>query len=256
MNSDPKSPEKNGQGNQARCASAECKCMCCGCQHCNCERCEGKEIFKIALFQRNFEIQMFWQRCNYFLLLNSAVGAGAISTAAIKDIPIIFVAIFCAIGAGVCIAWIAVGLGAKYWQSYWEQATLDFQEYAGLISKRDEKEFVKINNGEIKFTHRNLFSRKVDHINERVKVFLGKYDKKYKKQTTPNKKFTEFVDNKCPPVKPSVSGWMRITAYSFFLIWLIACIVGLFLWKHGCDINSLSLTSPECFLIRSAVQND
>lgn len=31
------------------------------------------EIYKMALDTRNLEINLFWQRCNYFLILNSAL---------------------------------------------------------------------------------------------------------------------------------------------------------------------------------------
>ena len=64
---------------------------------------------------RNMEIGLFWQRSNYFLVLNTtlAVGFFALSSFAYKALLGIM---------GVCVAtlWVGVNLGSKFWQSRWE----------------------------------------------------------------------------------------------------------------------------------------
>ena len=35
-----------------------------------------KEQFERATSERQFEIQMFWQRSNYFMVLNTAIAVG------------------------------------------------------------------------------------------------------------------------------------------------------------------------------------
>jgi hypothetical protein len=70
---------------------------------------------KIALDNRAFEIQLFWQRSNYFLVLMTALGIG---TFTIKDemlSPVIALfAVFCS------YFWFRVNLGSKFWQESWE----------------------------------------------------------------------------------------------------------------------------------------
>jgi len=75
-----------------------------------------KDLFYIAKENRDLEIKLFWQRTNYFLLLNSAIVIGLISSFRIDTSAInhFFLAhVFSIIGIFVCIAWIKVGLGSK-----------------------------------------------------------------------------------------------------------------------------------------------
>ena len=37
---------------------------------------EDKDLYRVALDTRNLESTLFWQRCNYFLVLNSALALG------------------------------------------------------------------------------------------------------------------------------------------------------------------------------------
>jgi hypothetical protein len=73
------------------------------------------EAYRVAREARNLEINLFWQRSNYFLVLSSATAAGFFS---LKDgkyaVPL---ALF---GVVVAILWVAVNLGSKFWQSRWE----------------------------------------------------------------------------------------------------------------------------------------
>ncbi|HEX8224260.1 MAG TPA: hypothetical protein VF605_10640 [Allosphingosinicella sp.] len=70
---------------------------------------------KIALDNRAFEIQLFWQRSNYFLVLMTALGIGTftIKDQALSPVIALF-ATFCS------YFWFRVNLGSKFWQESWE----------------------------------------------------------------------------------------------------------------------------------------
>jgi hypothetical protein len=78
-------------------------------------RISSGEIYKMALTTRNLEINLFWQRCNYFLILNSAL-AYAYVTATDKNLSLPIAIL----GFIVCVFWYRVALGSKYWQEHWE----------------------------------------------------------------------------------------------------------------------------------------
>ena len=160
-----------------------------------------KEIFDIALKARDFEIRMFWQRCNYFLLLNTSVGVGA-GTAAVHYNALAFLGL-CVIGMVVCFAWIRVGLGSKYWQSHWEWVVDRMQKNVGLTESK------------------NFFS---DHPNvrKRVRKWL---EKKPKEEDGEEDIGRPNFYNSCVLEKPSVSGWMHRTACFFFVVWVVAAII-------------------------------
>lgn len=85
------------------------------------------EVYQIALATRNLEISLFWQRCNYFLLLNSALAYGYIQ---VKDEALMLPVTL--LGLVVCVLWYRVALGSKYWQERWEaklhQLELDYRK--------------------------------------------------------------------------------------------------------------------------------
>lgn len=71
--------------------------------------------YKIATEIRNFEIKLFWQRSNYFLVLSTAIATG---TFLVKEHDHqILLAIF---GFIVSVLWFRINLGGKYWQGRWE----------------------------------------------------------------------------------------------------------------------------------------
>jgi hypothetical protein len=72
------------------------------------------DLYKIALDTRNMEIGLFWQRSNYFLVLNTAIAVGFFKTTEKYQLLMSFVG-FC-----VALLWFSVNLGSKYWQSRWE----------------------------------------------------------------------------------------------------------------------------------------
>jgi hypothetical protein len=76
---------------------------------------EDKDIYKIVFDTRNFEISLFWQRSNYFLVLNSALAVGFFN---LKSQEYAFV--LAILGFIVSVLWFRVVLGSKYWQSRWE----------------------------------------------------------------------------------------------------------------------------------------
>ena len=73
------------------------------------------ESFRVAKEARNFEIGLFWQRSNYFLVLSTAIAAGFFSLRdASYSLPL---ALF---GLVVGVLWFMANLGSKFWQSRWE----------------------------------------------------------------------------------------------------------------------------------------
>jgi hypothetical protein len=74
------------------------------------------EVYKTALATRNFEIQLFWQRSNYFLVLNTAVAIGFFSRVQ-HDRYAFGLSL---IGIAVSFLWVRINLGSKFWQSRWE----------------------------------------------------------------------------------------------------------------------------------------
>ena len=123
-----------------------------------------ERLFKIALETRNFEILLYWQRSNYFLVLNTALavgffsvnrlmkkafgdrlphGRGSVNTC--KHAVAILSrareqAVYClfqhpakeqayavtlaSLGAIASTLWFLVNAGSKYWQSRWEQEVI------------------------------------------------------------------------------------------------------------------------------------
>jgi hypothetical protein len=75
-----------------------------------------RRLYEVALQTRNFEISLYWQRSNYFLVLNTAVAVGYFTTTN-KGYGLV-IALF---GAFSSILWLRVCAGSKFWQSRWEQ---------------------------------------------------------------------------------------------------------------------------------------
>lgn len=79
---------------------------------------EAKDLFKFVLDTRNFEITNFWQRSNYFLVLNTGLAIGFFN---LKDGAAVYAPLVAALGVFVCFLWTRVALGSKFWQVHWEQ---------------------------------------------------------------------------------------------------------------------------------------
>ena len=83
---------------------------------------EVKDLYKTLLDTRNLEINLFWQRSNYFLVLNTGIAFGFFN---LKDGK--FAVIFAVIGLLASLLWFWVCLGGKFWQTRWEQRLLEFE---------------------------------------------------------------------------------------------------------------------------------
>jgi hypothetical protein len=84
---------------------------------------EVKDLYKTLLDTRNLEINLFWQRSNYFLVLNSGIALGFFN---LKDQKFAF--IFAMMGLLASSLWFWVCLGGKFWQTRWEQRLLEFEK--------------------------------------------------------------------------------------------------------------------------------
>lgn len=83
---------------------------------------EVKDLYKTLLDTRNLEINLFWQRSNYFLVLNTGIAFGFFN---LKDGK--FAVIFAVMGLLASLLWFWVCLGGKFWQTRWEQRLLEFE---------------------------------------------------------------------------------------------------------------------------------
>lgn len=83
---------------------------------------EVKDLYAILIATRNLEVNLFWQRSNYFLVLNSGIVFGFFN---LKDTR--YAIIFGLMGLVVSSLWFWVCLGSKFWQTRWEQRLLDFE---------------------------------------------------------------------------------------------------------------------------------
>src|SRR4051812_22956982 len=79
-----------------------------------------EELYKVAVNTRQFEIQLFWQRSNYFLVLNTAIAVGFFARAVTYHWHSLLLAVF---GCTVSVFWYRVNLGSRYWHVRWEVAT-------------------------------------------------------------------------------------------------------------------------------------
>lgn len=106
------------------------------------------EELDIALRNREFEIQLFWQRSNYFLVLITALGVAAFSID--EGVVRILVSLM---GVGASWLWYQTNLGSRFWQMYWEG------EVQGLAQKHNISSFVKRDDEimeEMQVNHGNL----------------------------------------------------------------------------------------------------
>lgn len=153
------------------------------------------EIYQIALATRNLEINLFWQRCNYFLLLNSALAYGYIQ---LKDEYLTFPVTL--LGLVVCVLWYRVALGSKYWQERWEaklhQLELDYQ-HKGYFP-RDV----------------TLFSTPWQDIREDVRASLASAN---------HSLFEQIIDNQILK-KPSVTQSMVYLVLVFTASWILVSL--------------------------------
>ena len=143
------------------------------------------ELYKIALDTRNMEIGLFWQRSNYFLVLNTATAVGFFLKATEKYQMLIGL-----FGLIVAVLWLGVNLGSKFWQSRWE------------FRLREAEKSLEQN---IQY-----FSASWETINSDVEKSLN---------FSNHNKLRKIID-KLVIMKPSVSFIMTLLSILFILLWL------------------------------------
>ena len=84
---------------------------------------------KIALDNRAFEIQLFWQRSNYFLVLMTALG---IATFTVRDV--LFSPLVALFATACSYFWFRTNLGSKFWQESWEVEVTALSKEMGIRS--------------------------------------------------------------------------------------------------------------------------
>jgi hypothetical protein len=149
----------------------------------------NKELYKLALDTRNLEIQLFWQRSNYFFVLSTAIGTGALIT--IKNISILALSLSI-FGVIVSILWLRVNLGSRFWQNRWEHKTAHYERMTALGTTMD------------------LLSASIDTARNDVREFLS----------ASNPGFFKRIINTLTLKKPSVSMQMVYLSFWFCLLYL------------------------------------
>lgn len=162
---------------------------------------EPKDIFKTVLDTRNLEISMFWQRSNYFLVLNSGLALGFF-----KLEETWYSWFLSLIGLISSYLWFRVCLGGKFWQSRWEHR-LDIIEKKyiadGIIPKDDEFK---------------LFSADKETIKDDVEKSLSK---------NPHKMLHKIID-RLVVNKPSVSFEMIRLSVLFIIGWGVLFVYSIY----------------------------
>jgi hypothetical protein len=156
------------------------------------------DAYKVLIDTRNLEINLFWQRSNYFLVLNTGLGVGFFN---VKDSYRCWLAIF---GFLAAILWLLVSLGAKHWQARWEQRLRDYEE----------EYFPKL----------EFFSADEDRIGLDAKQGLAFF--KYKSYSPKGLLYRWAL------CKPSVSFSMILLAVLFIVGWGVLLAVSLYMSRH------------------------
>ncbi len=184
------------------------------------------EQFKLAVNTRQFEIQMFWQRSNYFMILNTAIAVGFFSLKNEFYAPVL-----AGLGAAVSMLWFLVNLGGKYWQSRWEEAASRLENECAPNAK--------------------LFAATKEEVHQEVIRSLEKGG---------HKGFQEWLDKQILK-KPSVSYQMTFLSFFFVLFW--AAVLCVFILsahprqtqqdiQAGCPDNALLKVPRAAVVVPSA----
>jgi hypothetical protein len=86
-------------------------------------RVRADDLYHILIDTRNLEVNLFWQRSNYFLVLNSGI---VLIFFNVKD-PI-YVRAFAAMGFLSSLLWFWACLASKYWQTFWAERLAVFEK--------------------------------------------------------------------------------------------------------------------------------
>ena len=155
-----------------------------------------EELYKIAINTRNLEISLFWQRSNYFLVLNTAIAIGLFAIEKPE-----YQAALAVIGIFVSFLWFKVNLGSKYWQSRWEHR-------AKLLENQINKEI-------------GMFSASSETI----------YSEVYNQITDHKKNNNISLYDWGVLSKPSVSKMMAILSVGFIMLWSFILAFSFSAWQ-------------------------
>jgi hypothetical protein len=157
-----------------------------------------KDLHATLVSTRNLEIGLFWQRANYFLVLNTGLALGFFN---LKNTR--YSILFAVVGICASLLWWRVCLGGKYWQTRWEQRLMDFEASH--------------------FQDLAFFSADVDRLNQDVERGLGFRDSGWPKS---------WVYRRISRTKPSVSFSMIVLASLFLAAWgfLALILISNWLW--------------------------
>jgi hypothetical protein len=148
------------------------------------------EAYRVARETRNLEINLFWQRSNYFLVLSTAIAAGFFS---LKEgrygLPL------AALGLAVACLWVAVNLGSKFWQSRWEHRL------------RLTEEQLRPN--------MDLFSATWETVQDDVRQSL-----EFRKRGKVHHVYSRMI-----LLKPSVTLMMTLLSVAFVLFWIVVLCI-------------------------------
>ncbi len=157
---------------------------------------EKPSELKIALENRTFEIQMFWQRSNYFLVLITAIGVAVFT---IKESSL--ATIMSGFGSLSSYYWYKTNLGSKFWQESWEVEVVKLASIEGIAS----------------------FERSTADIKRQVeKSFEDSWEGGSKN------KVHRYFDREISK-KPSVSYYMILLSVASTLLWTLVTLI--LLWK-------------------------
>jgi hypothetical protein len=160
------------------------------------------EAYKTALATRNMEINLFWQRSNYFLVLNTAIAVGFFSRLPSRHPHDKYAFGLAVIGIVIAVLWVRINLGSKFWQSRWEHrlhlVEKDLAPGLDLFSASDDT---------VRGDVRQGLEPRGDRRRNRLSVMA-------------NRLYVFFVMR-----KPSVSKQMTFLSALFVVVWLIAAVV-------------------------------
>jgi hypothetical protein len=94
---------------------------------------------QIALDNRAFEIQLFWQRSNYFLVLITALGIGVFS---IKEQG--YALLIAVAATWSSVFWFKTNLGSRFWQESWEAEVVFLAKELGIKSFERPADEIKL----------------------------------------------------------------------------------------------------------------
>ncbi len=142
--------------------------------------------YRMVLETRNMEVQLFWDRSNFYLALNSAIAVGFFAlTNPRLALPL------AVLGFLSSLLWLMANLGSKFWQTRWE-------EKLRQVEKED-------------FPDLKLFSQELDEVRGLVESNLSRAGRGWHRR----------ILHWAILQKPSVSSTAVYLSFVFCLFWLL-----------------------------------